>query len=147
MKNLFKMMKKGDILIIGLLVILSFLPLAYFSSQNKTDDADSEPVDYAVIKVDGEEIHRMELKDDGEIESYLYENDEGHMNLVERDGTVVYMAEANCADSLCLRQGEISKNGEMIVCLPHRVFVEIETVGGTEEAEEENDVDFVSMRN
>lgn len=125
MKNLLKMMKKGDVIIIGLLVILSFLPLALINQQKKNVEENAEPVNYALITVDGEELHRMELKEDEQIESYLYESEEGQMNLIERKGTNVYMADANCADSLCVQQGTIHKDGEVIVCLPHRVLVEI----------------------
>lgn len=142
MKNLFKMMKKGDVIIIGLLVILSFLPLALINSQKNRIEQSDDPIDYARITVNGEEIHRMELTDDGQIESYLYESEEGHMNLIEREGTTVYMADANCPDSLCIQQGKISKDGEVIVCLPHRVLVEIVSEGGSAE---ETEVDLISQ--
>ena len=38
------------------------------------------------------------------------------------------MTEANCGDHTCVRMGRISRAGEAIVCLPHRLVVEI--VGG-----------------
>ena len=130
------MMKKGDIIIIGLLVILSFLPLALINQQKKSVEQNAEPVDYVIVTVDGEELHRMELIDDEQIESCLYESEEGHMNLIERNGATVYMADANCADSLCVQQGSISKDGEVIVCLPHRVLVEVVSeVGSVEDTE------------
>lgn len=136
MKNILKTMKKGDIVIVGLLVILSFLPLALITQQKNRVEENTEPKDYIVISVDGEELHRMELKDDGEIENYQYESEEGHQNLIERNGAEAYMADANCADSLCVLQGAISKDGEVIVCLPHRVLVEVVSEGGsTEESE------------
>lgn len=143
MKNILKMMKKGDVLIIGLLVILSFLPLALVNNQKKNMTENTEPKDYVVITVDGEELHRMELKDDSTIESYQYESEEGHQNRIERNGMSAYMADANCADSLCVQQGEISKNGEVIVCLPHRVLVEIVSEGGSVE---DTEVDLISFR-
>lgn len=142
MKNLIKMMKKGDIIIIGLLVILSFLPLALINSQKKSMQEDLEPTDYVVVTVDGEELHRMELKDDSKIESYRYESEEGHMNLIERNGTEAYMADANCADSLCVQQGAISKDSEVIICLPHRVLVEVVSEGNNAE---DNEVDLISQ--
>lgn len=144
MKKLIKMMKTGDIIIIGLLVILSFLPLAYFSSQKESKDANTEPVDYLVVSVDGEELHRMELKDDYIRESYQYESEEGQINLIERDGKKAYMAHANCPDSLCVKQGEISEVGETIVCLPHRVLLEV--VSESPSIENENEIDFFSQR-
>lgn len=142
MKKLFKMMKKGDIIIIGLLFILSFLPLALINSEKRNIEDNAEPIDYVVVSVDGDELHRMELKEDAQIESYLYESEEGHMNRIERNGTVAYMAEANCADSLCIQQGEISKDGEVIVCLPHRVLVEVVSEGGPTE---DSEVDVISQ--
>lgn len=142
MKNVLKMMKKGDVIIIGLLIILSFLPLALINQQKKSVEENAEPVDYVIVTVDGEELHRMELKENAEIESYLYESEEGHMNLIERNGTNVYMADANCADSLCVQQGSISKNGEVIVCLPHRVLVEIVSEG---RSAEDTEVDLISQ--
>ncbi len=142
MKKLFKMMKKGDIIIIGLLVILSFLPLALITSQKNNVEQSDDPIDYVRITVDGEEIHRMELKDDGAIESYLYESEEGQMNLIEREGTTAYMADANCPDSLCIQQGKINKDGEFIACLPHKMFVEIVSEGGSVE---DTEVDLISQ--
>lgn len=122
MKKLLKMMKPGDIVLLLLLVVLSFLPVIIFSYANATSGVEFNT---AVVSVDGEELHRFELKDDGEREIYTYSNDHGHENQIVREGTVVYMIEASCADQLCVRQGEVKRVGETIVCLPHRLLVEI----------------------
>ncbi|MBQ5523338.1 MAG: NusG domain II-containing protein, partial [Oscillospiraceae bacterium] len=37
-----------------------------------------------------------------------------------------WISEANCPDKLCMGFGKISKNGEVIVCLPNRLIVVIE---------------------
>ena len=42
------------------------------------------------------------------------------------------MEDADCPDRLCVKQGRIKKVGESIVCLPHKVVIEI--VGEKEEA-------------
>ena len=34
--------------------------------------------------------------------------------------------EANCGDHTCIRTGAISREGETIVCLPHRMVVRVE---------------------
>ena len=47
------------------------------------------------------------------------------------------MKEADCPDQICVRHKAISKSGESIVCLPHKVVVEISS-------EEEQDVDIVA---
>ncbi len=43
-----------------------------------------------------------------------------------------YMAAADCPDGLCRKQGSIAREGQTIVCLPHRLVVEVE---GAEEKE------------
>ena len=44
--------------------------------------------------------------------------------LTIRDGRAD-MTEADCPDKLCVHQKAISKNHEMIVCLPNKVVVEV----------------------
>ena len=44
--------------------------------------------------------------------------------LVIKDGKA-YISEANCPDKICVAHRAISKTGETIVCLPHRLVVEI----------------------
>ena len=38
----------------------------------------------------------------------------------------VFMAEADCPDSLCVQMGKIYREGESIVCLPHGLVIRIE---------------------
>ena len=35
------------------------------------------------------------------------------------------MYSANCNDALCVKQGNISKVGQTIICLPHKLIIEI----------------------
>lgn len=137
MKKLLKMMKSGDIVLLLFLVVLSFLPVIIFSFANATSATDYYT---AVVSVDGEEIHRFELKDDGEREVYVYSDDHGHENHIIREGTIVYMVEASCADQLCVRQGEIERIGETIVCLPHRLLVEVNSDNVDQQPDTEIDV-------
>lgn len=51
--------------------------------------------------------------------------------LVIKDGKAD-MTEADCPDKLCVHQAAISKNNEMIVCLPNEIVVQ---VTGSEESE------------
>ena len=54
--------------------------------------------------------------------------DKGENTLCIENGRA-YISSADCPDLLCVRQGGIEKDGESIVCLPHRVIV---TVSGGE---------------
>ena len=75
----------------------------------------------AVVYVDGEASATYSLEQDGE---YEIETDGGRNVLVIKDGEAD-MTEADCPDGLCVKQHSISKNGETIVCLPHKVVVEV----------------------
>ena len=46
-------------------------------------------------------------------------------NVIEIKDGKVYVSEADCPDKLCVKQGPISKAGETIVCLPHKLVVRI----------------------
>ena len=48
----------------------------------------------------------------------------GYNRLVIENGTA-YMADADCADKYCMAYKPISKSGETIICLPHKLVVEV----------------------
>ena len=77
---------------------------------------------YAVIKVDGKVINTLELDKDTTLNVTGYQ---GGTNIVTIKGGRVKMTEADCPDELCVKTGWVSRTGETIVCLPHRVVVEI----------------------
>ncbi len=52
-----------------------------------------------------------------------------------------YMSEAACPDKLCINMGHIRADGEMIVCLPNRVVIQV-VDESTEE--DENGVDVIA---
>ena len=54
--------------------------------------------------------------------------DQSGANVVVIEGGVCRVADADCPDKLCVKRGGISRSGEAIVCLPHKLVVEI--VGG-----------------
>ena len=78
---------------------------------------------YAVIKVDGKVIKTLDLNS-GETTIEVNGYQGGVNKVVINDGKVS-MTEADCPDELCVKTGKISRVGETIVCLPHRVVVEI----------------------
>ena len=46
-------------------------------------------------------------------------------NTVVINGGHVYVSEATCPDKLCMSMGEINSTDEQIVCLPHKLVVEV----------------------
>ena len=47
-------------------------------------------------------------------------------NVLEIAGGQAAVREANCGDHTCVRTGAISREGEVIVCLPHHLTVRVE---------------------
>ena len=52
------------------------------------------------------------------------EEDYGYNLVMIEDGTV-RITDADCPDQLCMKQRSISKNGESIICLPHKFIIQI----------------------
>lgn len=113
-------LKKLDCLFIGLLVLVGVICLCMLFLWPKSAG------EQLVITVDGEVYGTYRMQEEQEIS-------------VERDGHVVnvvviadgraHMKEADCPDHLCIRQGEISKRGETLICLPNKVVVEAQSGG------------------
>ena len=91
-----------------------------------------------VIKVDGEIVKIVNLTDTNNI---IVNGYDGGTNTVVIENGTVYMTEADCPDKICVNTGKISKIGETIVCLPHRVVVEIQ--GEVSQSDSDDSIDSV----
>lgn len=114
------MFKKWDIAIIVILLIVSFIPQIIFGFMLGYN----YDMTYAEITVGGNFYSKIPLSAH-KGEDIIEINSEGHINkIVIRDNTIS-MIDADCPDLLCVYQGNISKVGQSIVCLPNKVMVEI----------------------
>ncbi len=109
--------RKNDILIalafIGI-ALVGIVLLSLFRSEG----------DYAVVSIDGNETERYSLSEDTEKDIVT---EDGKINrLVIEDGKA-YISYADCPDKICVFHRKISKDGEIIVCLPHKLVVSIES--------------------
>ena len=52
------------------------------------------------------------------------ESTEDFNHLIIQNGTA-WISEANCPNRDCVKKGKIQENGEMLVCIPHRLTVTI----------------------
>ncbi|MCT2534300.1 NusG domain II-containing protein [Aquibacillus koreensis] len=129
MNAYFHMIKRWDAIIIIALVLLSFLPLAIFSyQQTKVDQTNANLV--AVITVDNEEIERITLTGNTESHTFDITASDGDTNTIEIKNNQIRIKAATCPDQVCVRTGFIAKAGETIVCLPHKLVIEIQTESG-----------------
>ena len=67
-----------------------------------------------------------------EIGSYMLDEDNIYIipygeeyNLLMISNGEAYVSDADCPDGLCIRQRAISKGGESIICLPHKLVIQV----------------------
>ncbi len=109
--------KRADwILIASILTVMIALVLVFFFCIREQQGTK------AVVTLDGVVILEQDLTEDCEIP---ITTPEGYNKFVVRDG-MAYVEEADCGNQVCVNHGAISKKNETIVCLPHKLVVEIQ---------------------
>lgn len=76
---------------------------------------------WAVVTADGTEIGRYALNSE-----HVVTIGEDEWNILRISHGTAAVTEANCGDFTCVRTGEISREGESIICLPHHLMIRIE---------------------
>ncbi len=114
-----KLMKRMDIVIIVVLLIVSFIPYIML----KNYQSNYKGINYAVISIDGQEKKRVELTKDLD-EEFTFKSSYGVNRVVIHD-MKIGIVDADCKDEICINEGFIGEDGERIVCLPNRLIIEI----------------------
>ena len=115
----------GDALVylfILLLVIGSFVGLYQMGRGTQENQV--------VVEVDGIRWGTYDLPTGDNTKEILIDAGDGRFNRMLITGTGVSIQEANCPDQICVTWGNISKAGQTIVCLPHKVVISM--IGGRE---------------
>ena len=81
-----------------------------------------------VVTIDGALFGEYRLSEDRTID---VEGDFGQNRIVIQNGSA-YMEAADCPDKYCMTYEPISKTNESIICLPHRLVVQVEGLEYTE---------------
>ena len=110
--------KRNDIILATAILIIAVAGLLFFN-------ATKENGSFVVVKIDGVEKYSYSITDNITKEIITGENGEYTNTLVIKDGKVS-VSTANCPDKICVGHREISFVGETIVCLPHKVVIEIQ---------------------
>ena len=111
-------MKKNEIIIIIGLLAFCLIGIAAFYLLSATD----EPLSVRVTR-QGEVIAVFPLSED---HTETFSDVTGSNTLEISDGTAK-MIDADCPDQICVNTYPISSPGETIVCLPHKLVIEVIT--------------------
>jgi hypothetical protein len=120
-------MKKKDFIIIAVVLLVAGILAIVFHF------AGGDPGGSVQVKVDGKVVGTYALVEEQRVP---FDTKYGHNTLVIEGGKA-HIEDANCPDHYCEQQGEISKTGETLVCLPHKLVAEV--VAG-----EASDVDIIA---
>ncbi|MCR5675892.1 MAG: NusG domain II-containing protein [Lachnospiraceae bacterium] len=125
------LLRKNDLLLAGALVLLSLgmLFLSAVRAGNRQEET------WIRILRDGEEIGVWPLSADAvftvpasadrEVVEGRIAGGLSDVNTVVIENGTCRVSEADCPDRICVERGRISVSGETIVCLPHRLVIEV----------------------
>lgn len=127
MGNYLKMIKRWDIIIVTILVLISFLPFTIFSAVQAKSLKDNTKDRVAIVTLDNKQIRTIKLTGNNRTFRFTVHSGDGDENTIEVKKERIRIKSANCPDQNCVLTGFISKPGQTIVCLPHRVVIEIKS--------------------
>ena len=113
--------KKADIILAIVLLVAGFGSLALL----RTDKAEKLK---AVVYCEGKAIDEIDLSQKGEF-SMIYEvgnhpQGENYNTVKYLDGSI-WIEDTDCPGKDCMQFGKISKSGQVIVCAPHKILIQI----------------------
>ncbi|MBR5502689.1 MAG: NusG domain II-containing protein [Oscillospiraceae bacterium] len=119
-KKLFGGKLSADVLLIAAMLLLAGVLYLVFASNSAAAQG-------VVVRIDGEDVAKYSLYENGEYSL------NGGSNILVIENGYAWLRDANCPDSLCVKQGKISRTGQVITCLPNRLTVTV--YGGEQEVE------------
>ena len=124
-------MKKKDIILIAAVLAISLISFAAIKMTQKDGKEVIVTVDgkEVIVTVEGKEVYKTSIKKD---QIYQIPEENGTNVMQIKDGKVT-MKKADCKDQICADHKAIEKSGETIVCLPHKVVIEIQSEDGKEQ--------------
>lgn len=121
MKKQESLFGKRELILIGTVITVI---LAFWIWNRFLFSAPASRVEVSVVDTNSNKqvIETFLLSEDT---AYTIQTADGGINeLVIRDGNV-WISDANCPNHDCVKKGKISRNGEMLVCIPHRLTVAV----------------------
>ncbi len=117
--NILKEIKKGDLILLAAFLLLAAGIAATPFLRSRSSQAGADQV--VEIRVNGELWETCPLSEDRVIEAdTAYGSNE-----ITIEGGEVAVTRADCSNQVCVQTGSIRSAGQLIVCLPHRLSIEI----------------------
>lgn len=117
-------MNRKSAAVLGLLLLTAAACAAFLLLRPRGEE---HPV--ARITLDGKLIEEIDLSAVAQPRSFPVKDGAGGSNTILVEPGCIRVSEANCPDQVCVAQGFISDGAVPIVCLPHRLIIQI-TGGG-----------------
>lgn len=145
MKEILKQFRPFDYLLIGLAILLSFTP-AIVTGVFYTQPQPEEPAPLiAIVKINGEIVDELPLSENGKHKEITYHPNPGQYNIVEIDGSYIRVREDNSPDQIAVNTGWIHKEGQILVCLPHQLVIEVQRNGDSEDDSDKKDEEEIIL--
>ena len=115
MKKIFKILKIGDYIFIGMILIGFVIGLLWI----RFNPAEGQTIS---IFLENRELYRLLIFEDRTI---TVQGNIGE-TVVKIEHGKVWIESAPCPHQLCKNMGKISRSGEIIVCIPNKLLIRIE---------------------
>lgn len=115
---------RNDIILASALLLAAAVLYFAFALYNNVQSTDAS----VCVTVDGKVRARYSLARDRE---ETIKTEYGENTLVIRDG-YASISRADCKNQVCVHSRRISRGGETIACLPHRLSVSVVSDGGAD---------------
>lgn len=122
------------IIIFFILAAIIFYGINRYSNENSYDEK------YIMIYSDNKLYRKILIADNTKTETIQIDSKYGKNTVKIVDGGVL-MKDSDCPDKICLKSGFINKVGQSIICLPHKLVIEIK---GINKADKTNKIDGIS---
>ncbi|KPJ23159.1 NusG domain II-containing protein [Streptococcus phocae] len=134
-KKIISYFKPYDYIFLLLSIVISCLPLIITSYKGSSvTDAT-----VAIVKINGKIVDRFSLQTDGPHIEKTYYPQKGHYNIIEVKGNQIRVKEDNSPDQIAVKTGWIDTPGQLSVCLPHQLIIEIQGTNRPQKSPKQED--------
>lgn len=113
-------LRRGDVVLIAL-VLAAVAAFAVMQGAPALADADGDAAGWAIVQNAEGFYQELPLSQDARLEVTSAEGS----NTVVVSGGAVQVEEADCKNQVCVQAGAVNRAGDVIVCLPHRMVVQV----------------------